>query len=877
VPGRLDRLRLHLALAMVGALRFIVPRRQRAVWLAEWRGELRYLSSSSSFGSPLQRPDVLAHSLHAIPHAAAHRRHEWSPEMLLQDLRYGARRLLRAPGFTAVAMLTIAIGVGANTAIFSVIDSTLINPLPYPDAHRLVYLWKQAPGMNLQTTPDAEDVRLWRDNAASFEEIQVYQSSTKTLTGGAEPRRLIGLHVLPGFFEFLGAEPLLGRGFSDDEARLDERVVIISHGLWQSQFGGNEGVLGSTAVLDDEPHTVIGVMARGFRFQAPFEDTQFWLPLSMQGAADALSPFAIARLAEGVGPEAADAELEALAAARAEETGEDVWPGRARRAQDLHGDRFSTSLFMLQAAVAMVLLIACANVANLLLARGVGQGNEMALRAAIGAPRGRLVRQMLTEHLLLAAGGGLAGYGLARGAVAAIVALRPEQMTSLATVRIDGWVFFFAMGIAALTGLLFGAGPALQVSRQDLAGQIKDAARASSPSRGHGWLRGALVVGEVALALLLLVGAGLLLGSLTRLIHVDLGFDTDNVVMVGVDLPESRYPEAAQRGAFRDDLEARIRQVAGDRLEGIAAAGGPLPTLGLWFGNFAPEGEEPVDPFTNAATHTGQISPGYLTTLGASFVAGRDFVPADVDDPDNPVIVNANWARLMWGDETTVGRRIEVPGRESASLFRVVGVIEDAMLQGPTGSFGELQIFRPGANFSYLALIVRTEGDPAPLLGALKEQVWAIDADLPIDQIAVLSDVYADRLAAERFNVVLLGAFAAIAVVLALIGVYGVLSYAVGQRTREIGIRMALGAHRGNVVPMVAWHGMRMVLLGVLLGIAGAVALTRFIESLLFEVSTVDPVIYLVVAGAVVAVAALACLMPALRAARLDATEALRA
>jgi putative ABC transport system permease protein len=231
----------------------------------------------------------------------------------------------------------------------------------------------------------------------------------------------------------------------------------------------------------------------------------------------------------------------------------------------------------------------------------------------------------------------------------------------------------------------------------------------------------------------------------------------------------------------------------------------------------------------------------------------------------------------MWGDETTVGRRIEVPGRESASLFRVVGVIEDAMLQGPTGSFGELQIFRPGANFSYLALIVRTEGDPAPLLGALKEQVWAIDADLPIDQIAVLSDVYADRLAAERFNVVLLGAFAAIAVVLALIGVYGVLSYAVGQRTREIGIRMALGAHRGNVVPMVAWHGMRMVLLGVLLGIAGAVALTRFIESLLFEVSTVDPVIYLVVAGAVVAVAALACLMPALRAARLDATEALRA
>ncbi len=872
-----DRLKLLLALSFVRLVGFVVPRRQRDTWLAEWRGELCFLSSAPS-GPPTPAPrGVLAHSLNAIPHATAHRRHDWSPEMLLQDLRYAVRRLIKSPAFTSVAMLTIAIGVGANTAIFSVIDSTLLNPLPYPDADRLVFLWKQAPGMNLQTTPRSEDIERWRERATSFEDIQVYSSATLTMTGGDEPSRVIGLRVLPGFFGFLGARPVLGREFSEDEARLEERVVVLSHGLWQAHYGGADDVLGRTLSLDQESYTVIGVMPSGFHFQAPFEDTRLWLPLSMENAEQHASPFAMARLAAGISHEVADEELAAIAAAASEEAGEEVWPGVARRPQDLHGSRFGTSLLVLQAAVAIVLLIACANVANLLLARGAGQGAEMALRAAIGASRGRLLRQLLTEHLLLALGGGLLGYALARAAVAAIILLRPERMTALATARIDGWIFFVAMGIAALTGVLFGLGPALQASRPGLSAGL---GRSSGTGRrglfGRSFARDSLVVAEVAMALLLLVGAGLLFGSLFNLINVDLGFRSENVLSMSISLPDDTYPDEAPRRQFYDELTSRIRQVAGSRLEGIAAATGPLPTLGLWFGDFAADGDEAREPFLDVAAHSGRISPGFFDTLGVALVDGRAFVPEDVGDADNPVIINATWAQRMWGEERAVGRRVRVDGRDEPTYFRVIGVIEDAMLVGPTGGLGDFQIFQPTTAFSYVSLIIRTREDPLPLVPALKDQVWAIDPDLPIENIATLEQVYGAQLASQRFNVILLGAFAGTAVLLALIGVYGVLSYAVGQRTREIGIRKALGARKGDVVPMIAWQGMRMVLVGVVFGIGGAMALTRFIESLLYEVQAIDPATYLVVSVGLIVVASLACLIPALRAARLESMEALR-
>jgi putative ABC transport system permease protein len=886
VASRGERLRLFLALRLVAMVRFLVPRRHREVWLAEWRGELHYLSSPSARRSappagPCSPPaapqaDVLAYSLHAIPHATAHLKHEWSPDMLLQDLRYALRRLAKSPGFTAVALLTVAIGVGANTAIFSVVDSTLIHPLPYPDADRLVYLWKQAPGMDLMTTPRKEDVELWRERATSFEEIQVYAAEPLTLTGGDEPRHLVAMRILPGMIGFLGAQPEMGREFTREEGAQDAHVAVLSHGLWRAHFGGDDDVLGRTLRLDDEPYTVVGVMPADFQFQAPFDDVPLWLPLSLASAEEQASPFAVARLKEGVSQEVADQELAAIAANLTETTGEEAWPGKTRGPQQLHGANFRDSLVLLQAAVAIVLLIACANVANLLLARGAGQGTEMAVRSALGAARGRLFRQLLTEHLLLALGGGLVGYLLARGVVTAIVMLRPDEMTALSTARVDSWIFFFAMGLAALTGAVFGVVPALQGSSPKLSAQLNQAARTGSAAHRRSWLRNGLVVAEVALALLLLVGAGLLLGSLAQLIDADLGFDTENVLSMSVSLPESRYADDVQRREFHAELESRIRQLAGDRLVGIAASGSPLPTLGVWFDTFAAEGEEPTEGFENVAVHSGRISPGYLTTLGVPFIDGREFIAEDVEADEDRVIVNATWARRMWGDERAAGRRFWTEGPEGPDYQRVVGVIDDVMLVGPTGSLGELQVFHPRTTFSHLALVIRTADSPLALVQAIKDQVWAIDPALPVRNVALLDQVYADRLASRRFNATLLSAFSVIALVLALIGVYGVLSYTAGRRTQEIGIRMALGARREDVVPMIAWQGMRMVLLGVALGIVAALALTRFIESLLYEVSAVDPLIYLLVSLALVAVATIACLLPALRATRLDTVEALR-
>jgi putative ABC transport system permease protein len=876
--ARWDRFRLRLALALVSTVRFAVPRRWRAAWLAEWRAELSYLSSLAKDPQSPASPDadVLAHSLHAIPHAVAYVRQEWSPDTLLQDLRYAGRRLTKAPAFAAVAMLTIAVGVGANTAIFSVIDSTLLHPLPYADGDRLVYLWKQMPGGELVTTPDAEDIDLWRQRATLFEQIQVYAGDTVTLTGGDEPRDILALRVLSGFFDFLGVQPALGREFSDQEARLEAHVAILGYGLWQTYFGGAEDVLGRTVVLDDEPFTVIGVMRSDFHFQAPFEDAQLWLPLSAEAAHQHESPFAIGRLERGVSREVANEELAALAASAGEVDGEPMWPGKALWPQDLQGDDFRVSLLVFQAAVAMVLLIACANVANLLVARGMNESKEMALRAAIGAGRGRLFRQLLTEHLLLALGGGVLGYGLARLGVAVIVWLRPEQLSGLASVRVDGWIFFFAIGLAALTGMTFGVIPALHGSRPDLSSRLDQTARSVSAPHRRSWLRNGLVAAEMALALILLVGAGLLLGSLSRLVNADMGFDTRNVLRMSVSLPDDRYSNEVQLEEFREQVEAGIRQVAGDRLVGIATSGGTLPTMGVWISTFAAEGDEPLPAFIEAIAYTGSVSPGFFTGLDVPLVDGRDFIADDVDSPDEPVIVNSTWARLMWGDEKSAGRRIVIDRGEEVRRFTVVGVIADAKLTGPADTYGDLQIYRPGTRFLHLGLLIRTTGDPLPLIGPIKEQVWAIDPDLPIKNVGLLEDVYAEGLAAQRFNAVLLGGFAGIAVLLALVGAYGVLSYVVGQRAHEIGIRMALGARQSSVVSMIAWQGMRMVLVGIGLGIIGAVAVTRFIESLLYEVSAIDPVTYGLVSVALIGVAALACLIPALRASRLDAMEALR-
>jgi len=795
---------------------------------------------------------------------------------LFQDVRYALRRLRQAPGFTAVALATIAIGVGANAAVLSVVNSTLLHPLPYPDAERLVFLWKKAPAMDLVTTPRADDLALWQEHATSFEEIQVYAAEQVTVTGGTEPRDVVALRVLPGFFEFLGVRPQRGRGFTEEDARTEAAVAVISDDLWRSQFGGSRDVLGQQLILDDRRYVVIGIMPSEFHFNAPFEDTPVWLPMALDDVDGYPSPFAVARLKPGITAEVADEELAALAAGVEAESGKAPWPGKARRPQDLTGETYRVSLAMMQAAVAIVLLIACVNVANLLLARGDRRRTDMAVRTALGATRGRLLRQLLTEHVVLALGGGLLGYGFARAGVAILARVRPEEITALAPVRVDSWIFAFTMAIAALTGVLIGLLPALQASRPDVADSLRASGRSPGSASGRAWLRDVLIVAEVALAVPLLVGASLLLGSLGRLLDADLGFNTTNVLTLSVSLPESRYATEAARREFRDSVEARFRQAAGPRLEGLAFSGSPLPTLGLWFGTFAAEGRDPVEAFTNVAAHAGGLSPGYFETLGVRLVDGRHFVDDDLDDPENPVIVNATWARRMWGDERAAGRRLWVDGRDGRSYFRVVGVIEDAKLVGPTGGLGDLQIFQPQTDFRSLSLIVRTSDDPLPLAGTFRELIWAIDPDLPVRGVGRLDRIYAGQLALQRFQVTVLGGFAAVAVLLALIGVYGVLAHAVGQRTHEIGIRLALGAPRGSVVSMVGWQGMRLVIAGVCLGVVAAAALTRLIESQLYEVSALDPITYVTVSASVILAAAVASLVPTMRASRLDAMVVLR-
>ena len=877
------RLQLLCALALINGVRWIVPRRCRDRWIAEWRGELWYLwkteSSRTAAGHNRARAGVFSRSLGSIPHATTLARQEWTPDMLLQDIRYAVRRLSGNPGFVLIAVLTIAIGVGANTAIFSVINSTLINPLPYPDADRIVYLWSRIPVSDYMVTPGGDEIRAWREQTTSFEEMEVWATKHVTLTGEGEPVDLLAALASTRLFAFLGLQPSHGRGFSVEEARDGARVVVISDGFWRRRLGGIEDVLGRRLLLSGESHEIIGVLPRSYVAHAPFFDTEIFLPLPADQVDEADSPVAVGRLKRGVTAQAANAEFEALAA-RVSTDGEPdaaTRVGHAMRPQEMVGENFRTSLFTLQAAVGFVLLIACANVANLLLARGTAQQREMAVRAAMGAGRGRMLRQLLTENLLLAIAGGLLGYGLARLGVTVIMALRPESMYDLETVRADPTMLWFALGVSVLTGVVFGLFPAMHGSRPDVLDQLKDATRTGTPASRRVWARNMFVVGEVALSIVLLVGAGLLLGSLGRLMSSDIGFDPHDVLALSLDLPEGRYPEAASRVEFRRQLEEGIARAAGDRLESMALASYPPPRGGVWFSTFGPEGEDPTPSLDKVPIFTTSVSPGYLETMRITLVHGRDFFAGDEEDESNPVIVSAEWARRMWGDERVAGRRFSARGRGAPTLFSVVGVIADPRLTGPTARYSDLLVLRPQDTAdAALSVLVRAKENPLALVETLKQQVWAIDPDVPIEDAALLEDLMAGTLAPQRFNAILVTLAAGVALSLALIGLYGVLSYSVGQRTREIGIRMALGAKRSHLVPMVAWQGMRLVLIGVFFGIVSALALGRLIESLLYEVGAFDVLTYAAVVAVFAIVSALACLVPAARAARLDPMEALQ-
>ena len=797
----------------------------------------------------------------------------------LRDMRHAVRLFWKRPGFTLVVVMTLALGIGANTILFSLVNSVLLNPLPYAAPERLVFVAVHREG-EFYNGASFDDYKDFRERTRSFAQLAAVSPQwTLTLTGVSEPQNLRGLFASSNLFAALGVAPARGRAFGAEEDRANAgRVVVISHGLWQRQFGGGADVLGKSLALDGEPHAIVGVMPAGFQF---FDEADLWVPLAHNPAIGRgrnvrlLSIFG--RLGEGVTREQAESEIVSVAA-RLESEYAATNKGFSARLVPLHehvtGDVRPTLLVLL-AAVGLVLLIACANVANLTLARAASRRREFAVRAALGAGRFALTRQVLTESLLLGAAGGAVGLLLAVWGVDLLLSVGPENIPRRAEIGIDSRVLAFTSAVSLLTGALFGLAPALRASRAELGDALKSGARAGESPRSAR-LRSALVVSEVALSIMLVAGAGLLARSFVRLLDVNPGFRPDNLVSLGVILPQSSYPRPEQRAEFYRRLEERLRALPGVESVGAVTrlplhqAGNITSTL-VVEGRPAPEGAPPEVDFRRA-------SPDYFRTMGVPLVAGRAFVERDATDAQPVAVVNEAMARRHWPGESALGKRIKLGANPDASPWiTVVGVVGNVRHLG-LDSEPRPEVYRHLLTSPPTSpvVVVSTNGDPRGLIPTLRGAVRELDRDLPAATARTMDEIIARSVAERRFLMALLGVFAAVALALAAVGIYGVVSNSVAQRTHEIGVRMALGATRGNVLRLVIAQGMTPALAGLALGLAGALALTRVMRGLLFGVGARDPVTLASAALLLAAVALLACYVPARRATRIDPMEALR-
>jgi predicted permease len=837
-------------------------------------------------------------------------------QTLLQDLRYGLRILSKSPGFTAVAVLTLALGIGANTAIFSIVNSVLLRPLPFPQPDRLVYLNEKdmrgdiKAGVIVNTSyPDFFD---WRSQNHVFEGMAAFRHTGYTLIGAGEPLQIDAEIVTADFFGVLGVPPSLGRGFRAEEEK--GRFAVLSHELWQSKYSSDPDIAGKSITLEGKPYTVVGVASAGFRFPMESPAPQLWTTLGKDAQADAGDPPAaaqrgqhmldvIGRLKPGISLKQAQAEMNIIA------------EGLARQYPNDNGMRYATAvmpemehlvgdtrpaLLMLLAAVACVLLIACANIANLMLARATKRNKEIAIRAALGAGRGRVIRQLLTESVLLAVAGGALGLTLSALGMRTLLRVSPEDVPRLAQVGLDWHVLVFTLLIAVATGFVFGLAPALHLSKTNLAGSLQE--RTQDSARGQHRLRAGLVVAETAVGLILLVGAGLLIRSFYGLLHAYPGFDPHNVLTLKVDLPDSRYSEAQQISFYHDLLE-RIQG-----LPGVVSAGGifPLPLTRSDINvSFSIEGR-PVPKAEEPSAGLRAISPSYFQTLKIPLIQGRVFDARDNEKSPPVVIVNEEFARRYFPNEDPVGKRIRpnFSTHGEALVREIVGVVGGVKDRNLRAEFRpEYYVTYPQAMIADLTICVRTVGDPTKLAGAVqnsiasmnenlavasvramddyvaaavRSSIASMDKELPVFNIRTMEDYVAASLGKSRFDTLLLTLFAALALVLTMVGIYGVMAYTVLQRTREIGIRIALGATRGDVLRMVLGKSLVITGLGLLLGIAGASALTRLLSSFLYQVRPVDPLTFIVVSVMLGAISLLASYIPAWRAARVDPMVALR-
>jgi putative ABC transport system permease protein len=814
-----------------------------------------------------------------------------SIETLIQDLRYGVRTLMKSPGFAFVVVLTLALGIGANTAIFSVVNGVLLRALPYYEPERLVMVWADRPILQAQTgLPDfpvtAADFVDWRNQNQVFENMAAMVAFRSNLTGGGEPESVVALRASASLFPLLGARFAVGRAFLPEEDRAGaDRVVIISHGLWQQRYGADPKLIGQKITLDNEAYTVIGVTAPDFQFprrgEVPYTylfgatKPDFYLPIAftpeIMNDRRGNRLMVIARLKLGVSLQQASADMNAIARRLTEQYPQTNTDKGARIAplQRQAVGKARTALLVLLGAVGFVLLIACANIANLLLARAAGRQKEMAIRAALGANRWRVVRQLLTESLLLAISGGAAGLLLAWRLVKLLLSIAPENLPRMYDIRLDIRVAGFTLLVSLLTGFVFGLLPALQASKIDLGATLKEGGRdATGLLRRR--LRGVLVVSEVALAFVLLIGAGLLIRSFARLTELDPGLDPRGVLTMDIRLPFAKYRDGQGWIAFFQQTLERVRALPG--VEATAAVA-PLPLSGLHGSSaFRIEGRpSPTEETFNAGVRV--ISPDFFKTFRVPLANGRLLAESDGAKTPPVVVVNESLARNYFANEDPLGKRIIIFGGTRA----IVGVVRDVK-HSALDEEAKAEIYFPMAQVParYMSLAVRVSGDPMQMLAAVRGQVWAVDKDLPIFSIETMERLMAKSVAPRRFNLLLLGVFALVGLALAGVGLYGVMSYTVTQRTREIGVRMALGAQRGDVLRLVIGEGMKLAFIGALLGLGGALALTRLLKTLLFGVSATDPLTFIVIAAVLIIVALLACWIPARRAASMDPLVSLR-
>lgn len=795
------------------------------------------------------------------------------------DLRQAWRTLASRPGYALLTIVTLGLGIGASTAVFSVVDTLLLRPLPFREPHRLVELNTRLP-QNAGTfhfTP-ARFARNWREQTAIFTGVDYYDDESAVLGDGA-PEQVRSHLVTPGLIPLLGAAPVVGRSFTDDDARAPADVAIISDGLWRRRFGRDPGILDKTIRLDDRPHRIVGVMPPGFRFPAGGSDV--WLPLDLSALPSTRALATVARLAPDVplllAQERADVAVAAFQEGRAPEKRLGV------HLRPLGGPRTTTgtrqALFVLLGAVGFVLLIGCANAANLALTQGMSRVHELSVRAALGAGRARLVRQLLFESVTLALAGGVLGVALAYGGLSVILDLAPPDITrqTFTPIGIDWRILGFALGLSTASGLLFGTLPAWRAARVNAAESLNQAGRSATASRAQRRVRAGLAVAEIALSVVLLSGAGLLVNSFARLQRVDTGFDMKNLLTVALQVPAQRYPTGAVRLAFLEEIADRVRALPG--VTAATVAGGAPPGSGYISFNITPEaeGRPPVTFAPRAYLPVTPISPDYFATLGIPLLQGRSFTAADHNQP--VLIISDTMARRYWGDEDAVGRRFRLIAK--AEWSTVVGVAADVKQLGyddPNGS--DMEVYEPlsrgeSAN-TYYTLLVRASDDSRALLPVISGLVWSADDRLPIHKASTVEALYAETLREERFYLSLMAAFALVAGVLAVIGIYGVVSYATGQRMREFGLRLALGATAADLRRLVLRGGLVLTALGLVLGLGAAAWLTRLLEAQLFEVAPADPITLGVVAAALGAIAVAASYLPARRACRVDPMHALR-